>query len=396
MSRVLIWQWGRRGGGPRFALDLARSLHSLPKQEVLFSPSRRAEILSVPAAQTLPLCPVDTYDSVWGLAGRLLTAPVMLLGLRRRLSSWRPDFAICAMVGPLDLLMALILQRLRVPFAVIVHDAVTHPGDGFPLQMTLQRALLRRADVIVALTRHVAAQLREQPTTRMKDIIVASHPPFNYDVPPPDSARLREPGPLRLLMFGRLLPYKGFGMLAEALADFPPELSFECRIVGKGPDSEPLRTLSSVPQVTVENRWVPEEEIGSLVEWADVIVLPYTEASQSGVGAIGLAAGRWIVATNVGGLTEQFRNQPQAALCDPNASSLRAALIRMIKAQPRPPVPLSTENDTAWRAMAEQLLVDLAAHGLPVSGSIVSGAAASEASHREITTQNQGKIGVNI
>lgn len=396
MSRVLIWQWGRRGGGPRFALDLARSIHRLPKQEILFSPSRRAEILSAPVARTLPLCPVDTYDNVWGLAKRLLTAPAMVLGLRRRLSSWRPDFAICAMVGPLDLLMALILQSLSVPFAVIVHDAVTHPGDGFPLQMTLQRALLRRADVIVALTRHVAAQLREQPTTRMKDTVVASHPPFNYDVTPPNSARPREPGPLRLLMFGRLLPYKGFGMLAEAVAGFPSELSFECRIVGKGPDSEPLRALSAMPQVTVENRWVPEEEIGLLVEWADVIVLPYTEASQSGVGAIGLAAGRWIVATSVGGLTEQFRNQPQATLCDPDAASLREALIQVIEAQPMPVVPPSAENDTAWRAMAEQLLVDLAACGLPVSGSIVSAIAASDAPHRDITTQNQEKIGVNI
>lgn len=44
MKRVLVWQWGRRGGGPRFGLNLAQAIARLPGREVMLSLSRRAEI----------------------------------------------------------------------------------------------------------------------------------------------------------------------------------------------------------------------------------------------------------------------------------------------------------------------------------------------------------------
>ena len=45
-------------------------------------------------------------------------------GLVRRVRELRPDLAICAQPGPLDLLMAAALRRLHVPFVVVVHDDV--------------------------------------------------------------------------------------------------------------------------------------------------------------------------------------------------------------------------------------------------------------------------------
>ena len=86
--------------------------------------------------------------------------------LAGRLRGLAPDVAICAMPGPLDLLMAAALHRLGIPMVVTVHDADLHPGDGLPLQMALQRALIRRATALVALTGHVANRLRQQPASR--------------------------------------------------------------------------------------------------------------------------------------------------------------------------------------------------------------------------------------
>jgi len=44
-SRVLVWQWGRFGAGPRFASLLAEGLGELPDTKVALSLSRDAEIL---------------------------------------------------------------------------------------------------------------------------------------------------------------------------------------------------------------------------------------------------------------------------------------------------------------------------------------------------------------
>jgi hypothetical protein len=62
----------------------------------------------------------------------------------------------------------------------------------------------------------------------------------------------------------------------------------------------------ALPGVTVEQRWVPEDDIPTVFEESDVIVLPYREASQSGILVSALAHGVPVVATPVGGLREQL------------------------------------------------------------------------------------------
>ena len=105
-------------------------------------------------------------------------------------------------------------------------------------------------------------------------------------------------------------------------------------MVGSGPESEALDALRRLPGVRVENRWVPEHEVGALLAWADALVLSHTEASQSGVAAAAIAARRWVVATRVGGITEQLAGEPLARLCDPTPASLAAALRGLLENPP--------------------------------------------------------------
>jgi glycosyltransferase involved in cell wall biosynthesis len=294
-SRVLVWQWGRFGGAPRFATFLAEGLAELPAVDVFLSLSRSAEILREASPPRCDL-PVDTYSNVWGFLWRVVTAPVALPGLVRRIRQLRPDIAICAQPGPLDLLMAAALRWLKIPFCVLVHDADAHPGDGFPMQMWLQRALCRRSDAVGALTAHVGDRLRAQKLAGVpgRPLIRLRHPPMRYAFAPRRDA---EPGTFRLLSFGRLLPYKGLDLLADSLKLLGARPGLSVRVVGFGPESRELAELRGLPDVTVENRWVPETEVGTLFSWADAVVLPYREASQSGVAAVALAAHRYVVAS---------------------------------------------------------------------------------------------------
>ncbi len=371
--RVFVWHWGRYGAGPRFAADLAAGLGRLPGIETVLSLSAQAELLRGPAPPDCAL-PFPTYDSLVGLLGRLTTAPWLIDGLARRIGTLDPAAAVCAMPAPLDLLMAHVLQRLRVPFAVVIHDAETHPGDGLPLQMHMQRRLARRAAVLVALSPHVAARLRAQCLGPGQKLLLASHPPFDFGTVPP---RRAHDGPLHLLFFGRLLHYKGLDLLAAALKRLPSGL-FTVRVVGRGPASPTLETLAALDFVTVENRWVPEEEIAALLGWADAIVLPYREASQSGVAAGALAAGRWVVATRVGGLETQLEAESLACLAEPDPVSLADCLVRLAS-EPIPPPRLASSPKAAWSAFGERLLAEL------VPGRAPSLASADPARHDEVS-----------
>jgi glycosyltransferase involved in cell wall biosynthesis len=322
----------------------------------MLSLAERAEILAVGDAPANDL-PVVTYGGAVGLVGRLLLAPIIVTALIKQLRRLRPDVAVCAMPGPIDLLMATALAWTRVRFLVIVHDSDSHPGEDAPLLMWLQRQLIRRATALVALSTHVAGRLREKGLAAGKPIIVLRHPPMAFGaLPPPPFAHHGVP---RLLFFGRLLAYKGLDLLGETLARLDPA-SLEVRVIGHGADSEALAALRAVPFVSVENRWIAEAEIAGIIAWADAVVLPYREASQSGAAAVALAAGRWVIATRVGGLAEQLEGEPLAIMADPDAASLATAIRNWCAGRPVPaePAPRAAWADFA-RALVARIEADL-------------------------------------
>jgi glycosyltransferase involved in cell wall biosynthesis len=347
--KILVWQWGRFGGAPQNCVDWAAGFNTVPGVSAVCSLSRQAELLRGPNPP-VPDMLVDTYTSAGGYVARVMNAPWLVPRLTAQLRALKPDIALCAMPGPLDLAMHAALRRLGIPMAVVVHDADPHPGDGYPLQMDLQRALVRRAKAIVALSGHVARRLEEQNLLRGKVLIrsVLPAPPL-----PPMAPPRAHGGPFRLLSFGRLLAYKGLDLLADSLARLLPDAGLVVRVVGSGPEGPELAALRRLPGVTVENRWVPEAEIPALLAWADGVVLSHREASQSGVAVAALTARRLLVATRVGGLAEQVEGDPAAILCDPSVEGLTTALRQM--SAMNAPGPRTLPAQSAIAALAEDL-----------------------------------------
>jgi glycosyltransferase involved in cell wall biosynthesis len=346
--KTLIWHWGRRGAGPVFAARLAAAFADLPGSTAALSLAAGAEILAAPDA---PPCDwrEPTYRTRLGYAGQWLKRPVAGRQVLRQLDGIRPGMAICAMPALLDQRMVGALRRRKIPYAVVVHDAAGHPGEALNFWLLGQNRLLRHAAALFPLSAHVEAALRGQKF----DVPIAKlwHPPFIFGPAPPPP--LRHGGRPRLLNFGRLLPYKGLDLLADALAAFGADLPFDVRICGDGPKSAELDRLRAMPNVSVEHRWIPEAELSGLIAWADAVVLPYREASQSGVAAAAVAQGRYVLATNVGGLPEQLAGVAGAVLCEPEAGAIAAGLKRLFDGPPSPP-PADAAAD--WRQLAAQML----------------------------------------
>ena len=280
-----------------------------------------------------------------------MTEPLHRQRVFRRLQALEVDKAICAMPALLDGRMMAALRSAGIPYSVVVHDAVAHPGDWFQFSMVRQRRLLRNASTLFALSSCVEASLWQQGFGRGgQKIVKLWHPPFHFrDMSPP----FVHGEPPRLLFLGRLLPYKGLDLLADALTILGPDRPFDVRVCGEGPASRDLARLRSIPRVEVENRWFSEEEFSSLIEWADGCVLPYREASQSGIAAAAIAQGRRVLATTVGGLPEQLVNVPGTILCEPTGVAIAQGLRQLF--QDRRGIPLS--NPAAnWKAFATAIL----------------------------------------
>jgi glycosyltransferase involved in cell wall biosynthesis len=358
--KLLVWHWGRRGGGPLFALRLAAALREIPGQTVRLSLAGGAEILAGPDAASCSWRE-PTYNNALGYAVQRLTGALARGRVARRLAEDRPDFAICAMPALLDGRMTTALRGAGIPYAVIVHDAVGHPGEMLNFQIMGQYRLLRHAQVLFALSQHVETALRRQGFgEKTQRVVKLWHPPIRFGGTAPVMAH---GGLVRLLYFGRLLSYKGLDLLADAMQRLGPDIPFQLRVCGDGPDSSSLARLRVLPHVTVEQRWVGEDELPGLLGWADAVVLPYREASQSGVAALAIAAGRHVLATNVGGLPEQLAGVPGARLCAPTAAAIADGMLKLVAdLAATPPLQDGTARVDAavdWPAMALAMLAAL-------------------------------------
>lgn len=130
---------------------------------------------------------------------------------------------------------------------------------------------------------------------------------------------------LVLLFFGYVRKYKGLDILIEA---FPKILSdnpnSRLLIVGEFYDKpseyfELIRKLKIEDKVKVINQFVPNEEVGKYYQAADVVILPYRSATQSGILNVAYGFYKPVIVTDVGGLAEFVDESKTGFVVDPNS-----------------------------------------------------------------------------
>jgi glycosyltransferase involved in cell wall biosynthesis len=163
-------------------------------------------------------------------------------------------------------------------------------------------------DAVVAHSEHSAARLRDELGLDPGRVRVIPHGAFDYLTRLPEEKPLPAElegaeGPV-ILCFGLLRPYKG---IENLLAAFQGLEGAELWIVGNPRmDVAPLRELAAQAKGRVRfvTRFVDDTEIPAIFRAADVVALPYLDAEHSGVLYTGLAFGKPMVLSAVGGFPE--------------------------------------------------------------------------------------------
>lgn len=331
--RMLIWYWGRRGGGAWFAYEVARSLSELDGVELSLSLSRQSHLLTEFRKLGLPTQEIDTYSGPW----EFLAASRRLPGIRRAFRAFlrerEIDVVVCPMTHLWNPIMLGALRALDLPYLLVIHDATLHPGEQLPLRQRWMDWEARRADGILALTEHVRRTVESRLGIKPERMAIVPHGPMTgLFKTPASTAPSSAETPRALLFFGRIIAYKGLDLLLDAYGILRARHSDLRLIICGGGDLAPYRAaLDALPDVEIDNRYVAEEEIAAIVRRADLMILPYREASQSGVIALAEAAGIPVVATPVGGLIEQVRDGVNGVLArDMTAAAVAEAIERLL------------------------------------------------------------------
>jgi glycosyltransferase involved in cell wall biosynthesis len=190
-------------------------------------------------------------------------------------------------------------------------------------------------DAVVAHSEHGAARLRDEVGLDPGRVRVIPHGAFDYLTRLPEEKPLPaelegSEGPV-ILFFGLLRPYKGLDTLLDAFRRLD---GAELWIVGNPRmDVEPLRRLGAdgaSGRVRFLTRFVDDAEIPAIFRRADVVVLPYRDAEHSGVLYTGLAFGKPMVLSAVGGFPEVAEYGAARVVAPEDPAALAAKLSELI------------------------------------------------------------------
>jgi len=218
------------------------------------------------------------------------------------------------------------------PLVLTAHDVL--PREPRRGQLKAQRKLYERVDAVVAHSAHGRQRLLDELGVTPDKVTVIPHGAFEHLTQVPNErplpAELAAIGGPVVLFFGLLRPYKGVDVLLDAWRQLGPDPGAELWIVGRARmDTSELRA-ESPPSVRWIERFVHDDEVAAYFRRADLAVLPYRKAEQSGVLFTALAFGTPLLVSAVGGFPEIAEDGAAALVAPADARGLAEELRRLL------------------------------------------------------------------
>lgn len=287
---ILVVDWLGRGGIAHTTVAWEKELTALGHRPLVMTRGGRELSEFVPGAATVSSAhgPIAEHAKLVG-------------AVAARIRATRPAWAVLSgsVVPHLELAALLAAKAYRTRICLVAHEPSA--PNQLPLASGAMRALWRLSDVVVVHSDYVA-RLIERAEPRAKLMRIA-HPKTECLLDEMEAHRpLVGPGEgLLALTFGQLQKaYKGSDLISE-LADRSPE-GWRFALVGSG-----IPTGLS-PRLERHDGFFDAGMLAATVAAADVVLLPYGRASQSGAVVLAQEVGSPVVASAVGGISEQIED----------------------------------------------------------------------------------------
>lgn len=255
-------------------------------------------------------------------------------------------------------------RKSHIPIIFIIHNVIPH--EQRPWDVWLVRRALTRRDRYIA--QNPKEELLLRKITGAQKVHVHSLPVYDFFQQPAVSkheARCRLNLPqdrFVLLFFGLVRPYKGLSVLLEALARLHSENAQPFLVIAGEfwEDLDSIRSkisnLGLQAQVLLDNRYIPDEEVGVYFSAADCLAAPYIGGTQSGAASIAISYGLPMVLTQhiANGLPSGERQAPVAVVPPGDAGALANAIREIMESPQAHAAPHLANSD--WDQMAKTVM----------------------------------------
>ena len=269
---------------------------------------------------------------------------------------WIPFFApaFASAVGPL---------RARGTRVVLVCDNLI-PHERRPFDGALTRWMLRNSDGYLVMSESVERDLDTlKPGAPRRRVLHPLYAQFDRGRWTRASARER----LGLtgdvaLFFGYVRHYKGLDTLLAAWPRVRARRDVTLVVAGefyedRAPYLRLIEAAGGERAVRLLGRYIPDEEVEALFKAADLVVLPYRSATQSGVTHVAYALGAPVLTTDVGGLSETVIPDQTGLVVPPeNTDALADGVLRFFEGGMGPRLRAGVEvlrRQHSWESLAD-------------------------------------------
>lgn len=249
---------------------------------------------------------------------------------------WMPFFAPCYYT------IFLIAKLFRKTKALLVCDNVI-PHENMPFGRLLTKIFFSKVDYFMVQSRSVENDLKLF-NKKNKPYEYSPHPVYNIfgekttreeavDVLEKEF-NLKNISSKIILFFGYIRKYKGLMYLIEAMPEVLKKMNVTLLAAGEFYDKpepyfEKIKELGLEENVKIVSDFIPDDKIRYFFSACDFVVLPYSDATQSGIAQIAYYYDKPAIATNVGGLAEVVLDGKTGIIVPPDNSRLLAeAIIR--------------------------------------------------------------------
>ncbi|RDU64002.1 glycosyltransferase family 4 protein [Helicobacter sp. MIT 14-3879] len=295
-KKILVMSLGRGGGCAQYLFSILKHF-TLPY--MLYQTKYAIEDLKEYAVK------IPTYhkNKISFLFNSIFLLPFILFRFYKQAKSY--DVLFLPYFHFWNLAFIFIFKWQKKPIILIEHDGIIHSGDELLFQQYLINACIKNANTIIFLTHYVKNRINPK-LLKNKKVFIIPHGIFAFK----GLQRLpktynKKPN---LLFFGRVNRYKGIEILLQALEKISLHSYNKLIIAGKSSYKYDLSPYSKafLQKLEIIDTFLTQNQIASIFNQSHILIMPYIEASQSGVASIAIANAIPCICTDVGGLKEQF------------------------------------------------------------------------------------------
>jgi len=306
-KNVLIWYLGKFCEAQKYYLYKINEFKKINKKKkninLFFSFSENSELNYLYKRIKIKNYPIKTFDNYFEAILKTLTIYKLRHDFLNFLKNKKIDVIFCPMFHYWNPFISSKFNSLNIKYVLSIHDFNLHPGENSFFKKKIYEIKKKNADKYVCFSKHIQKKLIKMNNVSIDKVLLSSF--YTKNKLHKKNNKIKK---LKFLFFGRFLEYKGIGKLIKIFSKkYFVDNNITLTLIGSAGKNFNLPVIKT-KNIKIISSWVHENKLDKIIKKYDICVLPYDEASQSGVIPLMFRNSIPVISTPVGGLTNQIKH----------------------------------------------------------------------------------------